>query len=130
MADNSDNTSKMEKNYEAAQFRRVRHKKALMRKKRQNIGESGKEAMGLDNMASFDPEMLYVECEKCGSPVIWGEGRATHLLAEAGIDPLELDSFCILLTDGCPVCGLREEYAVRILRSGIKAGLMPVHGHA
>ena len=78
----------------------------------------------------FDPELLYVECEKCGSPVLWGEGKASRMLAEAGIDPLELDQSCLLVTDGCPVCGLREEYAVRILRSGIRKGFMPVHGHA
>ena len=78
----------------------------------------------------FDPEMLYVECEKCGSPVIWSEGRAARMLQEAGIDPLELDNSCILLTDGCPVCGIRDEYAVRIFRSGIRPSFMPVHGHA
>lgn len=78
----------------------------------------------------FDPEMLYVECEKCGSPVLWSEGRAAKILREAGIDPLELDSSCILLTDGCPVCGMRDEYSVRIFRSGIRGRFIPVHGHA
>lgn len=80
----------------------------------------------------FDPELLYVECGRCGSPVLWEEGRATKLLREAGIDPLEIDPTCILLTDGCPACGSDNEYSVRIFRiSGRGAsGFAPIHGHA
>lgn len=64
----------------------------------------------------YDPELLYVECARCGAPVLWEEGRAGRLLLEAGIDPLELDSSCILLTDGCPACGSAREYSIRIFR--------------
>lgn len=80
----------------------------------------------------FDPELLYVECGRCGAPVIWETGRATMLLESAGIDPLELDPYCILLTDGCPACGQGGEYHVRIFRVGNdnSHGMPPAHGHA
>lgn len=64
----------------------------------------------------YDPEMLYVECARCGAPVVWETGRATALLQSVGIDPLELDSSCLLVTDGCPACGSSREYHVRIFR--------------
>lgn len=130
MRDNSDNTPNAEKIPGAFAARRTRLNKRLAHRKRRIIKAREDAVHEHGSLAPFDPEMLYVECEKCGSPVIWGEGRAAHILAEAGIDPLELDSFCILLTDGCPVCGLRNEYSVRILRSSIRPGLMPAHGHA
>ena len=66
----------------------------------------------------YDPEMLYVECGRCGSPVMWGKGRATHLMEQAGIDPLELDASCLLVTDGCPLCGAKDHYNVQIFRMG------------
>lgn len=53
---------------------------------------------------SFDPEMLYVECEQCGRPVLWEPGDTTRVIVEAGIDPAELDERCVLLSDGCPAC--------------------------
>ena len=65
----------------------------------------------------IDPEMLFVECARCGSPVLWEPGRATQLLNEAGIDPLELDSSCLLVTDACPLCShQRKQYTVQIFR--------------
>ena len=66
--------------------------------------------------AGFDPEMLYVECARCGSPVMWEQGKATHILSLAGIDPLELDSSCKLVTDGCPMCSGKDQYTVQIFR--------------
>lgn len=82
--------------------------------------------------AGYDPEMLYVECGRCGAPVIWPEGKATTLLKHAGIDPLELDSACILVTDACPACGSKDEYSVRIYRIAANGamGLPPTHGNA
>lgn len=82
--------------------------------------------------AGFDPELLYVECGRCGSPVLWEEGRATRLLHDAGIDPVEVDSSCILLTDGCPACGSGKEYSVRIFRLSEhgSSSFTPIHGHA
>ncbi|MDR0816599.1 MAG: hypothetical protein LBN28_04330 [Desulfovibrio sp.] len=64
----------------------------------------------------YDPEMLYVECGNCGAPIMWGEGRATLILAQAGIDPLELDASCLLVTDACPLCTNRRQYSVQIFR--------------
>ena len=76
----------------------------------------------------YDPELLYVECGRCGAPVLWEPGRATRLLDEAGIDPLELDAACLLVTNACPMCGAPggapdgpdEEpgYEVRVFRVG------------
>ncbi|MBR4741346.1 MAG: hypothetical protein IK079_00390 [Desulfovibrio sp.] len=66
---------------------------------------------------SFDPELLYVECGRCGAPVIWERGKASLLLHEAGIDPLELDSSCLLVTDACPMCSRKKkQYTVQIYR--------------
>jgi len=52
----------------------------------------------------YDPELMIVECARCGRPVLWESGRSTEALAGAGIDPLELDAHCLLLTDGCVHC--------------------------
>lgn len=64
----------------------------------------------------FDPEMLFVECSRCGSPIMWEKGRSTEILLGAGIDPLELDSHCLLITDGCPRCTKGEAFHVQIFR--------------
>lgn len=64
----------------------------------------------------YDPELLYVECGRCGSPVMWEQGKATHILGIAGIDPLELDASCLLVTDACPTCGGTGHYTVQIFR--------------
>ena len=64
----------------------------------------------------YDPELLYVECGRCGSPVMWEQGKATHILGVAGIDPLELDASCLLVTDACPSCGGTGHYTVQIFR--------------
>lgn len=74
----------------------------------------------------YDPELLYVECGRCGAPVLWEPGRATRLLDEAGIDPLELDAACLLVTNACPMCGAPDSasaegdpgYEVRVFRVG------------
>lgn len=52
---------------------------------------------------AFDPDMLYVECGHCGAPIVWEKGRTRRLLAAVGIDPLELDASCVLITDSCPL---------------------------
>ncbi|MBD5627402.1 MAG: hypothetical protein HDQ90_08000 [Desulfovibrio sp.] len=79
----------------------------------------------------YDPELLYVECGRCGAPVLWEPGRATRLLDQAGIDPLELDPSCLLITNACPMCAAPEGregatdgpdgepgYEVRVFRVG------------
>lgn len=80
----------------------------------------------------YDPELLYVECGRCGAPVLWEPGRATRLLAKAGVDPIELDASCMLMTDACPACGSRDEYNVRICRicDQIPSDFPPSFGHA
>ena len=64
----------------------------------------------------FDPDMLYVECGHCGAPIVWEKGRTRRLLAAVGIDPLELDASCVLITDSCPLCGGKGRYTIQIYR--------------
>ena len=64
----------------------------------------------------FDPEMLFVECARCGNPVMWEAGKTTELLRNAGVDPLELDRHCLLVTDGCPRCTGGNTFHVQIFR--------------
>lgn len=80
----------------------------------------------------YDPELLYVECGRCGSPVMWEQGRASHILEQAGIDPLELDASCLLVTDGCPMCGGKGHYTVQIFRvsAGAESRRPPYFGNA
>lgn len=80
----------------------------------------------------YDPELLYVECGRCGSPVLWEPGRATALLTHAGVDPLEIDASCLLVTDACPACGAADEYSVRICRISDRHPneMPPTHGNA
>lgn len=52
----------------------------------------------------FDPEMLYVECARCGLPVLWSPGDTTNILVWAGIDTGNLDEKCMIVSDGCPAC--------------------------
>lgn len=80
----------------------------------------------------YDPELLYVECGRCGAPVLWESGKATHLLDQAGVDPMELDPSCILVTDSCPACGQNPDCSVRIFRVSDTAsgGFPPTHGNA
>jgi hypothetical protein len=75
----------------------------------------------------YDPELLYVECGRCGSPVMWEKGKASQILGLAGIDPLELDASCMLVTDGCPMCGGKGHYTVQIFRVG---GIRPAAGRS
>ena len=80
----------------------------------------------------YDPELLYVECGRCGSPVMWEKGKASQILGLAGIDPLELDASCMLVTDGCPMCGGKGHYTVQIFRVGgdTPARRPPYNGNA
>ena len=64
----------------------------------------------------FNPEMVYVECGRCGSPVLWEPGKTTELLRSVGIDPLELDPSCVLVSDACPSCSLRGHYTLQVVR--------------
>lgn len=66
---------------------------------------------------SYDPELLYVECGRCGNPVIWEQGRTTELLHEAGLATTRLDARHLVLTDGCPTCSPEESiFETRVVR--------------
>ena len=81
----------------------------------------------------YDPEMLFVECARCGNPIVWERGRTTEILEGAGIDPLELDSHCLLVTDGCPTCSRSGAYHVQIYRVAPGLGQLSkgrIVGHA
>lgn len=52
----------------------------------------------------YDPELLYVECQLCGKPVIWEPGKTTELLLTAGVDVSKLDERCMIVSSGCPAC--------------------------
>ena len=75
-------------------------------------------ASGAPRERGYDPELLIVECSRCGRPVLWEPGRSTAVLAGVGIDPVELDAHCLLLTEGCPHCCPRQQegYNVRVFR--------------
>ncbi len=79
------------------------------------------------NDQGFDPELLFVECGKCGNPIVWEQGRATEILHNAGIDALELDPHCLLITDGCPRCTKGKMYHVQVYRV---ESAQSVWGHA
>lgn len=82
----------------------------------------------------YDPELLYVECQLCGKPVLWEPGRTTELLIAAGVDVRKLDERCMIVSAGCPACvpypdngytlavvrlaGLTPEEAVHMMRPG------------
>ncbi|CCH49644.1 hypothetical protein [Pseudodesulfovibrio piezophilus] len=65
----------------------------------------------------FDPEMLYVECNQCGQPVLWENGLTTKLLAMAQIDAASLDERCLILSEGCPGCHPGEtSFTTQVIR--------------
>lgn len=65
----------------------------------------------------YDPELLFVQCGKCGSPILWSKGKATRVLDNAGIDPIELDTSCMLISDGCPICSKEKHHAIQVYRT-------------
>lgn len=73
---------------------------------------------------SYDPEMLYVECQVCGKPVLWEPGKTTELLMAAGVDVRHLDERCMILSEGCPFCApyAKDGYTLAVVRI---AGLTP-----
>lgn len=75
-------------------------------------------------LAPYDPEMLYVECQTCGKPVLWEKGKTTELLLAAGVDVSKLDERCMIVSEGCPSCspGASEGFTLAVIRL---AGLTP-----
>ena len=72
----------------------------------------------------YDPELLYVECQICGKPVIWEKGKTTEILVAAGMDISNLDERCLIVSEGCPACSPFEKdgYTLAVVRI---AGLTP-----
>lgn len=65
----------------------------------------------------FDPELLYVECAKCGLPVLWSPGDTTRILAWAGIDAGTLDEKCMIVSEGCPSCEPgKKSFSTQVVR--------------
>ncbi len=65
----------------------------------------------------FDPELMFVECHKCGQPLLWNEGEASQIVKQSGIDAKKLDAQCLILAEGCPQCSPGEGgYMVRVVR--------------
>ena len=92
---------------------------------RREYSETRRTPVFFDPMArGYDPELMIVECARCGSPILWELGRSTAVLAGVGVDPLELDAHCLLLTDGCPQCRPRQEggFSVQVCRLTIEQG--------
>ena len=104
--------------------------KTATRRKKQKLAKS--RGAIFQAQAGYNPELLYVECGRCGAPVLWEPGKATELLSQAGVDPVELDASCILITDACPACGTSHEFTVRIFRISDKPTELSSHpfGHA
>lgn len=65
----------------------------------------------------FDPDLLYVECGKCGQPILWGPGQTKKILDAAEIGPGEIDEHCVIISDGCPSCQPGEtSFSTQIVR--------------
>lgn len=65
----------------------------------------------------FDPELLYVECDQCGQPVLWKHGMTSKLLRMAGINPSDLDERCVIMSEGCPGCRPGEtSFTTQVIR--------------
>lgn len=79
---------------------------------------------GKNTKAAYDPELLYVECQVCGKPVLWEEGKTTELLLTAGVDISRLDERCMIVSEGCPSCApsAKDGYTLAVVRI---AGLTP-----
>jgi len=65
----------------------------------------------------FDPDLLYVECNECGQPVLWKHGLTSKLLKMAEIDPATLDERCVIMSEGCPACHPGEKsFTTQVIR--------------
>ena len=61
-------------------------------------------------LKGYDPELLYVECQRCGRPVLWEPGRTTKVLNRAGVETALLDNHCLIMSNGCPGCSPGQDY--------------------
>ena len=65
----------------------------------------------------MDPDLVYVECQRCGRPILWEDGRTATILSQAGIDVSGVDDHCFIASDGCPHCTPGEvSFETRLVR--------------
>jgi hypothetical protein len=57
---------------------------------------------------SFDPDLLYIECAKCGRALNWERGETSLFLLRSGIDSGNLDWSFMILSMGCSNCSPDE----------------------
>lgn len=77
----------------------------------------GTDVYTLSMTRKFDPNLLYVECTKCGQPVLWKNGLTEKLLKMAKIDTSTLDERCVITSDGCPSCTPEETtFTTQVIR--------------
>lgn len=68
-------------------------------------------------LPGYDPELLFVECSRCGRPVLWEPGRATAMISHAGVRLSLVDDHCMILSDGCPACSRQQAFfQTRVVR--------------
>ena len=90
---------------------------AMTRLMRRILSARGAAFKGDSAKPGYDPELLYVECGRCGRPVLWEPGKSTELLRGAGIDAEKLDDHCLILSDGCAECTPgRHLFETRVVR--------------
>lgn len=66
---------------------------------------------------TYDPDLIYVECGKCGQPILWGPGQTKKILDAAEIADEEIDEHCAIISDGCPSCKPGEtSFSTQIVR--------------
>lgn len=66
----------------------------------------------------FDLETLYVECARCGRPLIWEKGTTTFIIQSSGIEK-SLGSDWLILSMGCPSCSPDQlEFVLTLARPG------------
>lgn len=51
-----------------------------------------------------DPNLLFIECLRCGRPLNFDPGMVTAALTGAGVDLSVIDLGHMIVTDGCPHC--------------------------
>jgi hypothetical protein len=56
----------------------------------------------------FDPDLLFIECSKCGRALNWEKGATSMFLVRSGIDTGNLDSSFMILSMGCANCSPDE----------------------
>jgi len=87
-----------------------------MRQESEITGEFTQAKAALQRIASalrprrrgFDPELLFVQCRRCGRALHWEEGETSRVLAKSGVALDQLDLSMLILSDGCEACAPEE----------------------